>query len=62
MFNSVPIKHKQMSFVLNGGEFKVYAVLNGSIFPTPTQPRISFERPICSVKQKTHGMNLQYAS
>jgi hypothetical protein len=30
-----------MSFVTNGGKFKLYAVLNGLIFPTPTQPRIS---------------------
>jgi hypothetical protein len=35
-----------MSFVSNGGKFKLYTVLNGLIFPTPTQPRISFERPI----------------
>jgi hypothetical protein len=44
MFNCVPIKHNQMSFVPNGGKFKIYTVLNGLIFPTPTQPRISFER------------------
>jgi hypothetical protein len=41
MFNYVPIK--QMSFVVNGGKFKLYTALNGLIFPTPTQPRISFE-------------------
>jgi hypothetical protein len=35
-----------MSFVSNGGKFKLYTVLNGLIFPTPTQPRILFERPI----------------
>jgi hypothetical protein len=35
-----------MSFVSNGGKFKLCTVLNGLIFPTPTQPRISFERPI----------------
>jgi hypothetical protein len=35
-----------MSFVLNGGKFKLYTVLNDLIFPTPTQPRISFERAI----------------
>jgi hypothetical protein len=46
MFNCVPIKHKQMSFVSNSGKFKIYTVLNGLIFPTPTQPRISFERAI----------------
>jgi hypothetical protein len=46
MFNYVPIKHRQMSFVSNGGKFKLYTVLNGLIFPTSTQPRISFERPI----------------
>ncbi|CAH1373338.1 unnamed protein product [Tenebrio molitor] len=36
MFNYVPIKHEQMSFVLNGGKFKLYTVLNGLIFSTPT--------------------------
>jgi hypothetical protein len=46
MFNYVPIKHKQMSFVSNGGKFKLYTVLNDLIFPTPTQPRILFERAI----------------
>jgi hypothetical protein len=30
-----------MSFASNGGKFKLYTVLNGLIFPTPTQPRIS---------------------
>jgi hypothetical protein len=35
-----------MSFVSNGGKFKLYTVLNGLIFPTPTMPRISFERAI----------------
>jgi hypothetical protein len=44
MFNYVPIKHNQMPFVPNGGKLKHYTVLNGLIFPTPTQPRISFER------------------
>jgi hypothetical protein len=29
MFNYVPIKHKQMSFMSNGGKFKLYTVLNG---------------------------------
>jgi hypothetical protein len=33
-----------MSFLSNGGKFKLYAVLNGLIFPTLTQSRISFER------------------
>jgi hypothetical protein len=33
-----------MSFVSDGGKFKLYTVLNGLIFPTPTQPRVSFER------------------
>jgi hypothetical protein len=48
MFNYVPIKHKhkQMSFVSNGGKFKLYTVLNGLIFLKPTQPRISFEHAI----------------
>jgi hypothetical protein len=32
MFNYVLIKHKQMSFVSNGGKFKLYTVLNGLIF------------------------------
>jgi hypothetical protein len=35
-----------MSFVSNGGKFKLYTVLDGLIFPTPTQPRISFEHAI----------------
>jgi hypothetical protein len=35
-----------MSFVSNRGKFKLYTVLNGLIFPTPTQPRTSFERAI----------------
>jgi hypothetical protein len=35
-----------MSFSSNGGKFKLYSVLKGLIFPTPTQPRISFERAI----------------
>jgi hypothetical protein len=39
-------KPKQMSFVSNGGKFKLYTVLKGLIFPAPTQPRISFERAI----------------
>jgi hypothetical protein len=33
-----------MSFVSNGGKFKLYTVLNDLLFPTPTQPRIAFER------------------
>jgi hypothetical protein len=32
-----------MSFVTNGGKFKLYTVLNGLLFPTPAHPRISFE-------------------
>jgi hypothetical protein len=42
----VSLNPKQMSFVSNGGKFKRYTVLNGLLFPTPTQPRISFERTI----------------
>jgi hypothetical protein len=46
-----------MSFVSNGGKFKLYTVLNGFIFPSPTQPRISFERAIfffiTSYKERT---------
>jgi hypothetical protein len=38
MFNYVPIKDKQISFVSNGGKFKLYTVLNGLLFPTPTSP------------------------
>jgi hypothetical protein len=53
MFVYVPIKHKQMSFVTNGGKFKLYTVLNGLIFPTPTQSRISFERAIHSDQIET---------
>jgi hypothetical protein len=34
--------------VSKGGKFKLYTVLNGLIFPTPTQPRISFEHAIIS--------------
>jgi hypothetical protein len=30
--NHVPIKHKQMSFVLNGGKFKLDTVPNGLLF------------------------------
>jgi hypothetical protein len=35
-----------MSFLSNGGKFKLYTVLNALIFPTAAQPRISFERAI----------------
>jgi hypothetical protein len=38
------MKHKQMSFVSNGGNFKLYTVLNGLLFSAPAQPRILFER------------------
>jgi hypothetical protein len=30
--NHVPIKDKQMSFVSNGGKFKLYTVPNGLLF------------------------------
>jgi hypothetical protein len=60
MFNYGPIKHKQMSFVSNGGKFKLYTVLNGLIFPTPTQPRISFERPICRIPSRCCILRLKY--
>jgi hypothetical protein len=46
IFINVLIKHKQMSFMSNGGKFKLYTVLNGLVFPTPTQPKILFERAI----------------
>jgi hypothetical protein len=38
-----------MSFVSNGGKFKLYTVLNGLLFSAPAQPRISFERAIQDV-------------
>jgi hypothetical protein len=50
MINYVPIKHKQMPFMSNGGKFKIYTVLNGLLFPKPTQSRISFERAILVYK------------
>jgi hypothetical protein len=62
MSNYVPIKHKQMSFVSNGGKFKLYTVLNGLIFPTPTQPRISFERAILHVHKWTDDGSSWYTS
>jgi hypothetical protein len=43
-----------MSFVSNGGKFKLYTVLNGLIFPTPTKPRISFELPILKTALPEH--------
>jgi hypothetical protein len=49
MFNYVLIKHKQISFVSNGGKFNLYAVPNGLLFSTPTQPRFSFERMILNM-------------
>jgi hypothetical protein len=42
-----------MLFVSNGGKFKLYTVLDSLIFPTPTQPRISFERAILTVYPTT---------
>jgi hypothetical protein len=42
----VQLNINKISFVTNGGKLKLYTVVNGLIFPTPTQPRISFERPI----------------
>jgi hypothetical protein len=40
-----------MSFVSNGGKFKLYTVINGLIFPTPTQPRFHLnERQIISLR------------
>jgi hypothetical protein len=67
MFNYVTIKHKQMSFVSNGGKFKLYTVDRSKlIFPTPTQPRISFERAILKhefykIKFKFRGMWVVYS-
>jgi hypothetical protein len=45
-----------MSLVSNGAKFKRYTVLNGLLFPTPTQPRISFERAIFIKHQKNYIM------
>jgi hypothetical protein len=45
-----------MSF---GGKFKLYTVLNGLIFPTSTQPRISFERDIKYVLRKCEMQKLK---
>jgi hypothetical protein len=50
--NHVPIKHKQMSLVSNGGKFKLYTLPNGLFFSTPTLPRISFERMIPTTATK----------
>jgi hypothetical protein len=58
MFNYVPIKHKQMSFVSNGGKFKLYTVLNDLFFPTLTQPRILFERAISCTRNSREDLNL----
>jgi hypothetical protein len=38
-----------MSFLSNGGKFKLYTVLNGLLFSKPTKPRISFERAIVRI-------------
>jgi hypothetical protein len=46
----VPVKHKQMSFVSNGGKFKLYTVLNNLLFSTPTQPRILFDCMILHIR------------
>jgi hypothetical protein len=35
-----------MSFLSNGGKFKLYTIANGLLFSTPTQLRFSFERMI----------------
>jgi hypothetical protein len=59
MFNYVLIKHKQMSFVSNGGKFKLYTVLNGLIFPTPTQPRISFEHADTESCTTCHSIDIK---
>jgi hypothetical protein len=39
MFNDVPIKHQQiMSFVSNGGKFKLYTVPKGLLFQRLLSP------------------------
>jgi hypothetical protein len=48
----VPIKHQQMSFVSNGGKFKLYTVPKGLHFSMPTQPRFSFEHMINAFKNR----------
>jgi hypothetical protein len=47
-----------MSFVSNGGKFKLGSILNGFIFPTPTQPGISFERAIYVTGKVCRGANV----
>jgi hypothetical protein len=49
MFNYVPIKHKQMSFVSNGGKFKLYTVLNGLIFSCKASSQIIYIFTILSL-------------
>jgi hypothetical protein len=53
MFNHEPIEYKQMSFVSNGGKFKLYTV------QMPTQPRLSFERMIVIIFAKESSVNVR---
>jgi hypothetical protein len=38
--NYVPIKHKQMSFVSNGGKLKLYTLPNGFLFFNPYSAQV----------------------
>jgi hypothetical protein len=48
-----------MSFVSNGGKFKLYTVPKILFFSPPTQPKFSFEGMIywmkCSIIKKMYG-------
>jgi hypothetical protein len=49
------VENKHVSRLkINGGKFKIHTVLNGLIFPTPTQPRILFERAIDNMCNNPH--------
>jgi hypothetical protein len=50
MFNHEPIEYKQMSFVANGGKFKLYTVQNGLL---------SCERMIVIIFAKESSVNVQ---
>jgi hypothetical protein len=47
MLNYVPIKHKQMSFVSNGGKFKLYTVLINVLIND------NIEKLLLKIKKKT---------
>jgi hypothetical protein len=60
MFHYVPIKHKQLSFMSNGGIFKLYTVPNGLLFSSLTQPRFSFERMLPTECPKNGVLTMHY--